>query len=62
MNTGFKVEFVIEKETKGTVRYREELGDHDNPAIGTLYIKKGTLGQPPYPEFLTVEVTFGPSE
>lgn len=37
---------VLEKETKGTVRYQEMSDDgteKDNPVLGTLYVKKAIL-------------------
>jgi len=45
-----ELRFSYEKETKNTVRYREELGDvaHSNRdiAVGTLYVQKEVLGDP----------------
>jgi len=35
--------FEFEKETPGTLRFKEA-GDKDNHVIGTLYVKKGKLG------------------
>jgi hypothetical protein len=48
------VEFKIEKETKGTVRYKEQA---DEPVIGTLYVKKGALPVP-YPAKLTMTLSW----
>ena len=42
--------FTYEKETKNTIRYKEELGDmaHSSRdiAVGTLYVQKEALGEP----------------
>lgn len=35
-----RLKFEFEKETKGTIRYKETAED---PAIGTLYVKKARL-------------------
>ncbi|MCQ4638680.1 hypothetical protein NE619_18295 [Anaerovorax odorimutans] len=51
-----KIKFEVEKETKGTIRYREL---SEEPVIGTLYIRKahlkelGLTGQ----ENIIVEIT-----
>lgn len=56
-----KLELIFnrEKETKNTVRYREELGDmaHSSRdiAVGSLYVQKEALGEP-VPERLRVIV------
>jgi hypothetical protein len=51
--------FTHERETKNTVRYREELGDvaHSGRdiAVGTLYVQKGALGDPA-PQWLRVVI------
>ena len=43
--------FSREKETKNTIRYQEELGDEAHSsrdiAVGTLYVQKECLGDPP---------------
>ena len=45
-----ELRFTYEKETKNTIRYREELGEvaHSSRdiAVGTLYIQKEALGEP----------------
>ena len=48
-----------EKETKGTQRYKECVGDEETPVIGTLYIKKtaAILFGGTFPERIRVEVT-----
>ena len=43
-----EIDFLQEKETKGTVRYTEA-GDPDTDVIGTLYVKKAHLTEP-YPK------------
>lgn len=40
-----EITFTLEKETKNTYRYQEELSG-EPPAIGTLYVQKWVLGQP----------------
>jgi hypothetical protein len=48
--------FTLERETKNTYRYQEELSDKP-PIIGTLYVQKWALGSPPPRRIhLTVEV------
>jgi hypothetical protein len=39
-----EITFTLEKETKNTYRYQEELSG-EPPAIGTLYVQKWVLGQ-----------------
>lgn len=46
----------LEKETKGTVRYKE-VDDGKDIIIGTLYIKKSALTQP-YPEKVRVIIKY----
>lgn len=45
-----ELKFTYEKETKNTIRYREELGQiaHSSRdiAIGALYVQKEALGEP----------------
>jgi len=45
-----ELRFTYEKETKNTIRYKEELGDvaHSSKdiAVGTLYVQKEALGEP----------------
>ena len=54
-----ELKFTYEKETRNTIRYREELGDeaHSNRdiAIGSLYVQKEALGDPP-PQRLKVTI------
>lgn len=38
------VRFIVERETKGTFRYRE-VAEEGKEAIGVLYVKKATLAQ-----------------
>ncbi len=51
------LKFVQEKETKGTVRFKE-VGAPDEVVVGTLYVKKAALEEP-YPEKLTVTIEDG---
>ncbi len=51
------VHFVIEKPTKGTIRYKEVVDDAIGKVIGTLYIQKSALGND-VPQAL--EVTISP--
>lgn len=40
--------FTLERETKNTYRYQEELsGSGKPPIIGTLYVQKWAVGSPP---------------
>jgi hypothetical protein len=51
--------FNKEKETKGTYRYQEvEVAERDT-AVGSLYLKKGVVGDPP-PEQIRVTVEANP--
>ena len=51
--------FSREKETKNTIRYQEELGDEayssKDIAVGSLYIQKEALGDPP-PQRLRITI------
>lgn len=47
----------FEKETKGTVRYKEVELEGKEMVIGTLYIKKGALTTP-YPDEVTVTISY----
>ena len=38
------VKFVVEKETKNTVKYNEVPGEGQPPIIGTLYVQKWFAG------------------
>ena len=46
-----ELKFTYEKETKNCIRYKEELGEvaHSSRdiAVGTIYIQKEVLGNPP---------------
>ena len=46
------VKFTIEKETKNSVRYKEQPEDGKAPVMGTLYVQKWFAG-----ETKTLEVT-----
>lgn len=46
--------FVVERETKNTVRYQEEAVGKP-PVVGTLYVQRWALGEPA-PERLTVVI------
>lgn len=50
------VNFELEKETKGTVRYAEQLGEDDPKVIGTLYLQKPAAEALGNPQKLTVTV------
>jgi len=49
-----KITFTMERETKNTIRYQEDINGKP-PAIGTLYLQKWLLGEKP-PKKLTVTV------
>ena len=46
--------FVMERETKNTVRFQEEV-DGKPSVVGTLYVQRWALGQP-VPQRLTVTI------
>ncbi len=46
--------FVMERETKNTVRFQEEVNGKPS-AVGTLYVQRWALGQP-VPQRLTVTI------
>jgi len=54
-----KLRFTYEKETRNTIRYKEELGEvaHSSRdiAVGSLYIQKEVLGEP-VPQRLRVTI------
>ncbi len=54
-----ELRFTYEKETKNTIRYREELGNaaHSSRdvAVGSLYVQRECLGDPP-PQRLRVTI------
>jgi hypothetical protein len=52
------LEFRKAKETKGTFRYEEVEAAGREPAVGSLYVKKVTLGESP-PERLRVTIEEG---
>jgi hypothetical protein len=47
--------FEMEKETKNTVRFQEQVSDGEQAVIGPLYIQKHALGSEP-PKTVTVTV------
>lgn len=55
-----RIKFVVEKETKGAIRYSEVAESKlSEPFIGTLYIRKSglqRLGYTDVPQTLTIEV------
>ena len=56
-STDLSIEFTLEKETPGTIRYKEtvdEASPFDGPVIGTLYVKKYAAAKLGNPEKLTV--------
>jgi len=46
--------FAMERETKNTVRYQEQIGG-EPPVVGTLYVQSWALGSPT-PQRLTVTI------
>ena len=54
-----ELKFTYEKETKNCIRYQEELSDEAHSsrdiAVGSLYIQKEALGDPP-PQRLKVTI------
>lgn len=57
-----ELKFTYEKETKNTIRYKEELGEETyssrDIAVGTLYVQKEALGDP-VPQRLKVTIEEG---
>lgn len=51
------VEFVKERETKGTWRYQEVPPENAEAVIGTLYVRKFALADVGVPERFTVTIT-----
>lgn len=52
--------FIVEKETKGAVRYKEVDGagnDAFSPAVGTLYVRKSAMSAGKIPQKLTVTIS-----
>ena len=57
-----KVSFIVERKTKSTIRFTEKLeSETDAPKIGTIYVKKATLGDIGWKDgqTLTVELSAG---
>ena len=50
--------FVIDRETKNTVRFQEE-ADGKPPVVGTLYVQRWALGEP-VPQRLAVTIEASP--
>ena len=42
-----KITLTLERETKGTYRYKEDEVEGQPPAIGTLYLRKYATGKTP---------------
>lgn len=61
----FKLQFKLDKETKGAVRYQEIEAATDNAlrgddaVVGTLYIRKQAFAGEEYPQQLTVTIASG---
>jgi len=49
------LKFKLERLTKNTARYQEEPQPGNPPVIGTLYVQKWYLGEPP-PQEITVTI------
>lgn len=54
--TTIKVDFLLERETKGTRRFQEVHADTEEPMIGTLYVRKSALARIGNPEKLAVTI------
>lgn len=55
-----KLTFVRERETKGTVRYKEKQEDESQrPIVGTLYVTKPALNDLGNPQELQVTIEAG---
>ena len=52
----FELKFVLEKETKNTIRFQEAERPDGPPVIGTLYIQKFAIRQLGNPEKITVTI------
>ena len=48
--------FELEKETKNTVRFQEQVADGQQAVIGPLYIQKHALGSEP-PKTVTLTIS-----
>lgn len=58
VETGITVEFEPEKETKGTWKFQEVTpGEFAEPKIGSLYVRKNTLGELGYQAGSKLRVT-----
>jgi hypothetical protein len=53
--TEVRLSFELERPTKNTVRYQEKPEENSPTAIGTLYVQKWWLGNPP-PRSLVVTI------
>ena len=52
-----EIHLVLEKETKGAVRYKEVPKRGEEIVVGTLYVRKDALDKP-YPTVLTANLEF----
>lgn len=52
--TNISLNFIKERETKGTWRYAEEVEDGGDAVVGTLYLKNHAVATLGHPETLTV--------
>jgi hypothetical protein len=52
------LQFVMDKETKGAVRFAEVTKADDDPIMGKIYLRKTTLEPVGSPDKITVTVTF----
>jgi len=53
----FTVEFVTDKETPGTIRYREVEVEGVPTHVGTLYVKKAVAAKMGNPKRVLVQIT-----
>ena len=53
-----KLTFTLEKETKNTVRFSEDVRKGKPAVVGTLYIQKSAMGTP-FPNTVTVTMEDG---
>ena len=53
-----KLTFTLEKETKNTVRFSEDVREGKPSVVGTLYIQKSAMGTP-FPNTVTVTMEDG---
>ena len=51
--------FTREKDTKNTVRYKEDTAEGQAPVIGSLYVQKSWLGAGAAPDRLLITITKG---